>query len=82
MDRESIYELQKVDCNCNDCIFMVRDLEKYKSFNELYENTTPRHRLQYGTCSKFNKSVSFIPNTIQLNTQQCFKHRKDDRATI
>ena len=25
MNRESIVELQKIDCNCNDCKFMVRD---------------------------------------------------------
>jgi hypothetical protein len=75
-------ELQKIDCNCNDCIFMVRDFEKYKSFDHLYTNengqvTRPSHRLNYGNCNKFNKPVSFIPNTLQLDTQDCFKHRKD-----
>ncbi len=34
MDKESIYELQKIDCNCNDCIFMIRDIEKYKEWQE------------------------------------------------
>jgi len=28
MDKESQYELQKIDCSCNDCGFMVRDLDK------------------------------------------------------
>ena len=32
MDKESIYELQKIDCNCNDCKFMVRDFEKFKKW--------------------------------------------------
>ena len=32
--------------------------------------------LQYGNCTKLNKPVSFIPNTCQLETQQCFEDRK------
>ena len=32
MDKESIYELQKIDCNCNDCKFMVRDFDKFKKW--------------------------------------------------
>ena len=32
--------------------------------------------INYGSCEKFEKPVSFIPNTIQLDTQQCFKNRK------
>ena len=30
MDQESRIEFQKIDCNCNDCIFMVRDQERFK----------------------------------------------------
>ena len=30
MDKESIYLLQKIDCCCNDCVFMVRDVDKFK----------------------------------------------------
>lgn len=29
MIKESRYELQKIDCNCNDCIFMIRDSNKF-----------------------------------------------------
>lgn len=29
MDKESIIELQKIDCNCNDCVFMERDIFKH-----------------------------------------------------
>ena len=25
MDKESIFDLQKIDCNCNDCKYLVRD---------------------------------------------------------
>ena len=32
--------------------------------------------LGFGYCEKLKKEVSFIPNTLQLETQQCFKHRK------
>jgi len=81
MTKESIIELQKIDCNCNDCKYLVRDFEKYKSFDHLYTNekgqvTSPSHRLNYGNCQKLNKAVSFIPNTCQIETQHCFEHRR------
>jgi hypothetical protein len=31
--------------------------------------------LHYGLCKKYDKQVSFIANTCQLNTQDCFIHR-------
>ena len=99
MDKESIVELQKIDCNCNDCKNMIRNLEKYKKskqwhydlqlnyFNLIKEKTkdeTMRFEfdssvvmIQYGKCTKFNKSVSFIPNICQINTQKCFVHRRN-----
>lgn len=116
-----IVELQKLDCNCNDCAFMVRNMIAYKKSEEFHRNiqqndfdvrktklnrtvdTAYREQefqkgfalekelnnikfsfdksyvsLNYGNCSKLNKPVSFIPNTLQLNTQECFKHRKDN----
>ena len=33
--------------------------------------------IQYGTCHRFRKEVSFIPNTCSLENQSCFIHRKD-----
>lgn len=30
MTKESIYELQRIDCNCNDCYFLTRDLAKFE----------------------------------------------------
>jgi len=30
MDLESRIELQKVDCNCNDCKYMIRNQDKFK----------------------------------------------------
>jgi len=82
MDKESIILLQKIDCNCNDCKFMIRDFDKYKSFDNLYTNergqvTSPSHRINYGYCSKLDKPVSFIANVCQLETQSCFEHRKN-----
>ena len=78
MDKESIIELQKIDCNCNDCKFMVRDFEKLKSFDHLYKGREKSsYRVNYGNCEKFNKEVSFIPNRCQIETQDCFKHRKE-----
>lgn len=121
MDKESIYQLQKIDCNCNDCGFMVRDAEKFKASQGLHHkwqlgyfnvckkkvvekaikykdafydlemwdsllSEAERMKFQfngktammnYGNCSKLNKPVSFIPNTCQIETQTCFKHRKE-----
>lgn len=119
MDKESIYELQKIDCNCNDCKFMLRDVEAFKTalerhnkwqldyFNTLKNNLIKKAEywrdkgefskhdilmeeankmryqfdkstcsINYGSCSKFEKQVSFIPNTCQLETQKCFEHRR------
>ena len=76
MNAESIIELQKLDCNCNECKFMVRDLVKLESHKKTYEGTGLMDRLAYGDCSKFNKPVSFIPGTCQLHTQECFTHRE------
>ena len=81
MNKESILELQLIDCNCNDCKFMQRDFEAYKSHDNLYKNsvgqvTNPSYRVNYGNCSHFNKPVTFIPNICQPENQSCFKHRK------
>jgi hypothetical protein len=121
MDKESIIELQKIDCNCNDCVFIQRDIEKFKASQELhhkwqldyfnlfkqklidkakwYKDTyydlemwdklltesdkmkfqfnSKTAMINYGNCTKLNKQVSFIPNNCQLETQSCFKHRRD-----
>lgn len=81
MNKESIIELQKIDCNCNDCKFMIRDLDKFKSQDYLYTNNAgqvcnPSHRIHYGNCNKLNKSVTFVPNICQIETQECFEHRR------
>ena len=68
LDKESRYLLQKLDCNCNDCGFMVRNMDKFKSFDEFYKGRENAARINYGFCSKFNKEVSFIPNTMQIET--------------
>jgi len=78
MNKDSRVLLQKLDCNCNDCKFMVRDFEKRKSFDHLHQGyQNARFRINYGNCTKINKAVSFIPNILQLETQDCFVHRKD-----
>ena len=76
MDKQSIYELQKIDCNCNNCIHFERDIQKTK-----LKNTNPsiiEYKIHYGYCNKLNKDVSEIANICLLHTQECFKHRKDD----
>jgi len=78
MDKESIFELQKIDCNCNDCKFMVRDFAKFEAHKKSYAGTGIMDRMAFGNCTKFNKPVSFIPETCQLETQNCFIHRKSN----
>jgi hypothetical protein len=76
MTKESAIELQKIDCNCNDCKFMIRDYDKLEKHIKSFEGTGLMDRLQYGYCAKLNKPVSFIPVTCQIETQKCFEHRK------
>lgn len=70
MDKESIYLLQRIDCNCNDCYFMKRDLSRPPDKGKQFP-------INYGHCLKFDKAVTFIPSICQLETQKCFIHRKD-----
>lgn len=120
MDKKSRFLLQKIDCNCNDCKFMVRNIDRFKEsliwhekiskdeFSRIKNNLISRAlywknkgelqkyesimkeviklrfvfdkktvSINYGYCSNLSKEVSFIPNTCQLDTQSCFKHRKD-----
>lgn len=36
-------ELQKIDCNCNDCVFMVRDIPKFKKSLETHKKWALDH---------------------------------------
>jgi len=33
-EKENQYLLQKIDCNCNDCRYMERDIEQYKEWSK------------------------------------------------
>lgn len=120
MDKESKYLLQKIDCNCNDCIYMQRNFDRYNqsvqthyqwqldyfeakkqrlitsAFEWKQKGELEKHNallkeakqlkfqfdktsasIHYGFCSKLKKDISFLPNTCQLHTQQCFLHRKN-----
>jgi hypothetical protein len=102
-------ELQDLDCNCNNCKFMVRDLDKFQKWKEWRKSIqlqdferrkahaikiaiTPQElnkalkmtfqfdgsgMFNYGDCNKFNKPVSFLPNTFSFETQKCFIHRNN-----
>jgi hypothetical protein len=73
--KEAAYELQRIDCNCNDCLHMQRDNERLKAHIASYEGTGLMDRLAFGHCQKFVKPVSFVAATCQLETQGCFEHR-------
>lgn len=75
MDKESKYELQKIDCNCNDCFHFARDVEKSKRLNNNEHIKTCK--IHYGKCKTTNEDVSAIANMCSLDTQECFLHRKD-----
>lgn len=36
-DKESIYQLQKLDCNCSDCAFMDRNMQKFQESLVIHE---------------------------------------------
>ncbi len=136
MEQSSTTLLQKLDCNCNDCFFMTRDLASYnksladkkamdekvfankkkymllqakeivetgeraekvgkkgalekarkkadaieKEVNAMKFQFDNKLAVHFGNCSKLNKPVRFTPNLIQLDTQECFEHRKDHQA--
>lgn len=81
MDKRLIYLLQKIDCNCNDCAFMTRDIDRRRRYDELHKDTAAKQfRVHYGNCEKLKKTVSFISGICQLDTQECFVHRKDSNC--
>lgn len=75
MDKESIYLLQCIDCNCNNCGYFKRDIEKTALQNK--NEQIIACKIHYGECLKFNKQVGEIANIALLHTQNCFVHRKD-----
>jgi hypothetical protein len=48
-------------------------MKEYKSLKPDYSYTS---KILYGTCEPVNEEISFIPNTCQLHTQDCFQHRR------
>jgi hypothetical protein len=70
MTHESLYEFQQLNTNCNDCLYMKRDLSK------LPKKGIPCP-INYGYCEKLNKQVTFIPTHCNIENINCFKHRKD-----
>lgn len=45
--------------------------------NKLQFQFSKEGAISYGHCTKFDKSVSFIPAVCQLDTQECFEHRRN-----
>lgn len=76
MDKESIFELQLIDKNCNDCKFMIRNMEKAKERKQRRKLTGKADNYAYGDCSKLNKEVFFSANTCMPENEDCFIHRK------
>ena len=74
MTKESTIELQKIDCNCNDCKHLIRHVQQAQT------QKGKQSPIYEGCCAMHKKTVTFIPNTCQLHTQQCFEHRKSNPA--
>lgn len=80
MDKESRFILQCLDTNCNDCIHMERDFEKFHRYDELHEGReNSKTRANYGSCKKLDKEVSFIPNWPMAENRDCFCHRRKEK---
>ena len=75
MNKENIRGLRELDCNCNDCKHLQRDLGKLNKHKASYAGYGFIDNLQFGDCLKFNKPVTFSPNTCQIDTQKCFEYR-------
>jgi hypothetical protein len=85
-DKEALIELENLDCNCNTCVYMLRNLEKLRSFDKLYDTLHGGHkqswRIHYGHCVFFNKEVQFTPEQCQIHTQECFRNRKQYKLVL
>jgi hypothetical protein len=77
MDAESIFELQNIDCNCNNCISFIRDIEKTKSRNN--NEKIVAYKIHYGYCNKLKKEVAEVANICLLHTQKCFFNRRSEK---
>jgi hypothetical protein len=53
-----------------------------KEANKMQFAFTENFHINYGNCTKFNKPVSFIPDTCQIETQNCFEHRKQNQTKL
>jgi len=67
-------DLELIDCNCNNCIHFIRDIEKTKQSNK--NPQIVECKIHYGFCDKLKKEVAEIANMTLLHTQDCFKHRR------
>lgn len=73
---KSSIELQNLDCNCNNCVYFIRDTNKTKTLNNNPQIVS--NKIHYGVCVKFTKEVSAIANILLLHTQHCFKNRRNE----
>ena len=74
MRKESIYELQLIDMNCNTCIHFKRDVKKTKKNNN--NPLIKRNTIHYGLCKTRGVEVTAIANICSPENEGCFKHRK------
>ena len=68
-DKESIYQLQLIDTNCNDCAHLRRRFGP--------EAIAAKPNMFYGDCSLKGCQVTFVPMSNMFENASCFVHRKD-----
>ena len=76
MDKESLYLLQCVDTNCNDCGFFARDLSRKNEVINLF-NGSKKGTPEYGRCTKKGVDLFTWAGQCSPQNQSCFVHRKD-----
>lgn len=57
MDKESIYELQKIDCSCNDCKHLVRNNYKKKIQDDWWASV---QKVEFDTNREAELSLAMI----------------------
>jgi hypothetical protein len=80
-ERIEAIDCQKIDKDCNDCIFFQRgnlaqkQIHKIKNQKGELKTIIFQPQFSYGNCSKFNKPVMAQPN--KWSGLACFKHRSE-----
>lgn len=92
MDKESLYERQKIDTNCNDCKFMQRDFDTYKKWEEFHRGLSlsefnakkekglvrPKAQFQFDKAGLWNYGkCAKLNKDVSFHPNQCMPQNQD-----